>query len=290
MSRHQADIFREGTEHHIYLEFRCQSALPRLPGRALIAETIDGGGQVVAFGQRLASGLKNVAIPAELDGFSTIEGRDGLQAPATQGDIFVWLHGAKRDELFARALAWRTALTPVAEIAFENHGFRFRDNRDLTGFIDGTANPKQDARFAAALIDDGPCAGGSFVLAQRWQHDLAAFAALPLGDQERVFGRTKQDSVELVGAAMPPDSHVSRTDLAGIKIYRRSSPVGGVGDAGLFFLAFSAKASHFRTLLQSMFGLSDDGRRDRMLSYTKPVTGSYYYAPPAAMLAATFED
>ena len=288
--KHQAGIFREGTSHHLFLEFAWRDRERRdLPSRLPAAASLAGDAtQVVAFGAELARAVPGLPVPPEAAGFKAVAGIDGLAAPATQQDLFVWLHGEARDEVFAAALAWRDALAPLADVAHENHGFRFRDSRDLTGFVDGTANPKGDARFAAALVDAGDCAGGSFVMAQRWVHDLPAFAGLPEADQERVFGRTKADSVELVGDAMPPDSHVGRTDLPGVEIYRRSSPAGGVRDAGLFFLAFSASIERFHTLLASMFGRSSDGRRDRMLSYTRPVTGSFYYAPPAAALAAAF--
>ena len=276
MATHQDGIFSEDVDHHVFLEFSLRADENALPGTGLATAPVEAGAQVVALGPKLAG------VP--LTGFAPVEGLGGFTAPGTQQDVFVWLHGMARDELFARALAWRDALAPVAELAFENHGFKFRDSRDLTGFVDGTGNPKEDARFTAALAEDG----GSFVLAQRWVHDLNRFAALPVGDQERVFGRTKADSVELTGDAMPKDSHVSRTDLPGTKIWRRSAPVGGVRDPGLFFLAFGADVERFQTLLRSMFGLTGDGLHDRMLRFTKPITGSFYYAPPVAALKSAF--
>ena len=276
MTAHQGGIFSEGVDHHVFLEFALDDPKGSLPTSDLVRAPIAGGDQVVAFGPALA----DAALPR----FDTINGPGGFHAPGTQQDIFIWLHGQQRDELFARALDWRAALRPAAEIRFENHGFKFRDSRDLTGFVDGTANPKGGERYQAALTDDG----GSFVLAQRWVHDLAAFGTLPVADQERVFGRTKPDSVELVGAAMPADSHVSRTDLPGAAVWRRSAPVGGARDPGLFFLAFSADVARFRLLLESMFGLTGDGLQDRMLRFTRPTSGSYYYAPPAAALLAAF--
>ena len=284
---HQPGIFLQGASHHIFLEFDCAQLPAGLPGRELLT---DDGSQTIAFGKRLADRLAALASPSGLRDFTTVEGAKGLRAPATQHDIFVWLQGNARDELFATALAWRDALAPVAEVAAENHGFMFRDSRDLTGFVDGSGNPKGDARMAAALIGEGPCIGGSFVLAQRWVHDLRAFGALPVVDQERVIGRTKPDSVEFTPDVMPSDAHVARTDLPGTKIYRRSTPVGTTRDAGLFFLAFSADLDRYRILLDSMFGRAEDGRRDRLLNYTTPTSGSFYYAPPAIALRAAFED
>ena len=305
MTSHQPGIFEEGASHHIFLEFTIRSGISVLPGRAPVAAGIESGDQsghesghqsghqVVAFGPALADALAAVTAPSGDFGFGAIDGLDGMHAPATQRDLFVWLHGDRRDELFARALEWRAALAGVGEVAHEEHGFLFRDSRDLTGFVDGSANPKADARMAAALIGDGGQAGGSFVVAQRWVHDLAGFGKLPVGDQERVIGRTKPDSIELTGDAMPPDSHVSRTDLTrdgqAVKIYRRSSPVGGVRDAGLYFLAFSADVARFHWLLESMFGRTGDGLRDRLLGYSRPVTGSFFYAPPREALRAAFD-
>ena len=293
MTQHQPGIFVEGAEHHTFLEFELTPPLPaRLPAAGLLA-AVAGGEQVIGFGPHLARALVGVPAPEGDFGFHAVAGEGGHVAPATQRDLFIWLHGSRRDELFARALQWRDALAPLASLAAAEQGFRFRDSRDLTGFVDGTANPKADARLQAALIADGPAAGGSFVLAQRWVHDLTGFGALPTAEQERVIGRTKADSVELTGTAMPPDSHVSRTDLKRdgepVKIYRRSSPTGGIADPGLFFLAFSADVERFRILLNSMFGNTDDGLQDRLLSWSRPISGSFYYAPPTDALSAAFD-
>ena len=300
MVEHQTSIFLEGTEHHIFLEFDVPAlenggTVPlRLPGRTLALAAPPGGGQVVAFGPRLAGALAIAQTPERDFSFAPIKGLDGHVAPATQRDLFLWLHGNRRDELFACALQWRDALTGCATLAAQAHGFRFRDSRDLTGFVDGSANPRGEARYPVALIDAGPCAGGSFVFAQRWVHDLAGFNALPVAEQERVIGRTKADSVELEGDAMPADSHVSRTDIkrdgAALKLYRRSSPVGGIEDAGLYFLAFSAEVERYRLLLASMFGATGDGLRDRLLSWSRPVSGSFFYAPPPADLERAFRN
>jgi putative iron-dependent peroxidase len=114
-------------------------------------------------------------------------------------------------------------------------------------------------------------------------HDSDAFLALPEPEQERVIGRTKPDSIELEGDAMPPDSHVSRTDVSvdGVpqKIYRRSVPFGSVGEHGLYFLAFACDLRRFEIQLRRMFGVADDGEHDRLIEFSKPTTGSYWFAP-----------
>ena len=282
----QAGIFQQDGRHHVFLEFDCLDGMRGLPGRQLLTHE---GSQVIAFGKRLTDSLESISSPPGLRDFTAVKGTWELSAPATQHDIFIWLQGNERDELFATALAWCEVFGLIADLAAENHGFVFRDSRDLTGFVDGSGNPKGDARMETALINAGEHAGGSFVLAQRWVHDLAAFGKLQVAEQEHVIGRTKPDSVELAPHIMPRDAHVARTDLPDAKIYRRSTPVGGVRDPGLFFLAFSADADRYRVLLESMYGLAEDGCHDRLLVYTTPISGSFYYAPPVASLAAVFE-
>ena len=286
----QAAIFVEETGAHWFQHFavaRDAGAEPVLAAVRTVQDTAAAAPApvhlVVGFGSDM-TGRLGLEAPPGLKPFTEIAGSSGRRAVATQEDVFFWIHGDRHDLNFEVALAARRAFDPIGLLARETPSWVYRDSRDLTGFVDGTGNPTADARFTAALTEDG----GSFVLAQRWVHDLSRFAALPVGDQERVFGRTKADSVELTGDAMPKDSHVSRTDLPGTKIWRRSAPVGGARDPGLFFLAFGADVARFLTLLRSMFGLTGDGLHDRMLRFTRPITGSFYYAPPVATLKSAF--
>lgn len=251
-----------------------------------------GGSQVVcAFGAAQLRRLAPTETPDELCDFDAIEGRDGTGIPATQRDVLFWIHGAGVDRNLDCALAIDRAFRGTARLELDEKGFTYHDSRDLTGFIDGTANPKGDDARAAALVPEGRTgAGGAFVLTQRWVHDLAAFEALPVGEQERVIGRTKPDSIELEGDAMPATSHVARTDVAvggvPIKIYRRSAPFGGVGEQGLYFPAFACDPGRFDILLRRMFGLWDDGIHDRLTAYSIPVTSSYWFAPSEEALRA----
>jgi putative iron-dependent peroxidase len=166
-----------------------------------------------------------------------------------------------------------------------------RDSRDLTGFIDGSANPMTHEAPEAALIPDGqPGAGGAHVLVMRWIHDLDAFEQLPTREQERVIGRSKPSSIEMTGEALPPDAHIARvqiTDPAGeeLPIYRRSVPYGTVAEHGLYFVAFSADRSRFDHMLARMFGTDADGIHDRITDFSRPVTGSFYFAPSLTTLA-----
>ncbi|MCB9905287.1 MAG: Dyp-type peroxidase [Planctomycetes bacterium] len=175
-------------------------------------------------------------------------------------------------------------------LRLEEPGFVFRDQRDLSGFVDGSANDEGEDRFPVALVPAGEaCAGGSYVLGMRWIHDLPRLHALSVAEQERVFGRTKADSVEFSDDEMPPDAHVARTDRErnGVKqkLYRRSAPIGSVDAHGLYFLAFSCDPSRFEFLLESMYGV-DGGPTDRLLQFSKPTTGSLFFAPSADELSA----
>ncbi len=225
------------------------------------------------------------------DGFAAFQPLTGPkhQAPATQHDVLVWLQGPARDLVMDGVLAIDAILSTIATRVLDLPGFVYHDSRDLTGFIDGTANPKEDARLEAALVAEGKAgAGGAFVLGQKWVHDLEAFNALAVADQERVFGRTKPDSVELEGDAMPPWSHVSRTDLkidgVGQKMYRRSAPFGTAEEHGLYFLGFTCDIDRFDNVLASMFGLSGDGEYDHLTDFSTAKTGSYWFAPSATAL------
>lgn len=200
-----------------------------------------------------------------------------------------WSHGAGVDDNLDAALAIHRAVAGVASLELDQKGFRYHESRDLTGFVDGTANPKEAAARVAALVPDGePGAAGALVPTQRRVHDLDAFAALAVADQERVIGRTKPDSIELAGDAMPPDSHVSRTDVSSAKIYRRGAPFGSVSENGLYFLAFARAIERFDLLLGRMFGVADDGIRDRLTEYSRPVTGAYWFAPSEDELESIF--
>ena len=125
-------------------------------------------------------------------------------------------------------------------------------------------------------------------MTMRWVHDLDAFNELSVEDQERVFGRTKLDSVELDEAAKPPTAHIARVEYVEdgeeLQLYRRSVPYGTVHEHGLFFVAFSADPSRFDKLLARMFGTSSDAERDRLTDFTRPVSASYYFVPLLHML------
>ncbi|MDO8363373.1 MAG: Dyp-type peroxidase [Actinomycetota bacterium] len=284
MATMQPGIFAQGTSSHRHLEFLLR------PGtspedvfaavQALRQPSVTAGGAniVVGFGPALWRSLSPGAVPAGLADFPTI-----AAVPCTQRDVWVWCHGAGQGSLFDIGRAVATLLAPVATVAMEVDAFVYRDSRDLTGFIDGTENPAIEEAYVVAGVPTGRAgAGGSFALTQRWVHDLAAFHALPVIEQEGVIGRTKIASVELADDVKPATAHIARVVIddgdGELEIYRRSVPYGTVDEHGLHFVAFSADPIRFERMLRSMFG-GDDGVHDRLTEFSTPVAGSYWFVP-----------
>lgn len=233
--------------------------------------------------------------PAKLVPFTHLDGANGYSMPATQGDVYFWIHGEDRGDVMDAVLQVHEAMRGVATCVLDISGFKNREARDLTGFVDGTANPKGDKRLDAALIPAGePGAGGSYVLTQCWKHHLHSFNQLGVHEQQQVIGRTKSDNIELEGDDMPPTSHVSRTDVkvngVGQKIYRRSTPYGGADDHGLYFLAFACDLDRIRIQLERMLGNTGDGYSDHLMKYSTARTGAYWFMPAQADLDALLKS
>jgi putative iron-dependent peroxidase len=297
----QFGIFAEGTIAHEFIEFdlrpdvemgKATAALSQLRAPAVSA---GGVNLVIGFGAELWRTVAADEAPADLAPFTPIGRIGGHHAPATQHDFWLWISGSSQDVVFEHARAAVQMLSEVATVASEQPCFVHRDSRDLTGFIDGSANPMTHEAPEAALIPDGqPGEGGAHVLVMRWIHDLAAFERLPLKEQEAVIGRSKRSSVEMTGADLPADAHIARvqiTDPAGeeLPIYRRSVPYGTVAEHGLYFVAFSADRSRFDRMLAPMFGTDADRVHDRLTDFSRPVTGSFYFAPSLSTLAELAE-
>ncbi|MFD2180300.1 Dyp-type peroxidase [Veronia pacifica] len=240
----------------------------------------------VSFSPAVCQSL-SLSVPDDFSAFTSLGKKDAV-APATDCDVLVHIHSERHDLNFH---ALRALLAPIADevtVIDETYGYRYLDSRDMTGFIDGTENPKKyDARADVAIIKEGECTGGSVVLHQRYVHKLSAWEQLEVDKQEKIIGRTKADSIEL--SEMPVDSHVGRVDIKekgkGLKIVRHSLPYGTVsGEHGLLFLAYCNNQHNLDVMVKSMFGESD-GNTDAMLRYSSAVTGAYMYAPSTSQLA-----
>jgi putative iron-dependent peroxidase len=297
----QFGIFAQGTIAHEFIEFDLRADVEMGRATAALAQlrapAVSGGGinLVIGFGSELWKTVAPDQAPDDLAAFIPIGRIGGHHAPATQHDFWLWISGSSQDVVFEHARAAVKMLQDVATVASEQPCFVHRDSRDLTGFIDGSANPMTHEAPEAALIPDGqPGAGGAHVLVMRWIHNLDAFEQLPNKEQERVFGRSKPSSIEMTGEALPHDAHIARTqieDEAGneLPIYRRSVPYGTVAEHGLYFVAFSADRTRFDRMLARMFGTDTDGVHDHLMDFSRPVTGSFYFAPSLSTLAELAE-
>lgn len=281
----QPGIFTQGTIEHSYLELdllpgvATDALLSALAGLSGTQSTVGGVNVVVGLRPELWEQIsgQDVAVRS----FTPVNG-DGIRMPATQHDAWLWIAGGARDVVFDSTRSAITALTPLARVASALSGWVYLQDRDLTGFIDGTENPSPLEAPSVAIAPDGT----SVVLVQQWQH-LPSWVALEVADQERVIGRTKQDSTELPADLLPHDSHVARTvieqDGQELQIYRRNTAYGDATDHGTVFVGFCATQRPLALMLERMAGQAD-GVRDALTRHTTALTGAYYVTPSAAML------
>jgi porphyrinogen peroxidase len=296
MSEPQVGIFALGDSSHSFMEFMLHpdastsNAVRTVADLHNLRKTIEGVNLVVGFRPELWREVAPADTPADAKSFGQdLVGPDGYTMPATQADIFVWLAAAAYDNVFDVATRIVQPLILFSTLVREVTGWVYQTNRDLTGFQDGTENPDLVAAPDVALIPEGnPGGGGSIMLLQQWKHHTDMWRELPIASQERVFGRTKADSIEFPEDRMPKDSHVSRTTLVEngqeLKIFRRNTPYGRVGDHGTMFVGFAKQQHRLQGMLERMAGIGDHVR-DALTRYTVPLTGSYYFIPALSTLA-----
>jgi putative iron-dependent peroxidase len=288
VSAPQTGIFALGTASHAYLELDLaggREGKDLVDALASLREprtTMGGVNLVVGFRPELWAAVGEA--PAGLAGFERpVTGPDGYTMPATQHDAVLWLSGSAYDVVFDTARGAIAALAGIATVAEETSSWPYHHDLDLTGFIDGTENPTLVEATDVVLVPEGkPGAGGTVLLLQKWAHDAASWEALPVERQEAVIGRTKPDSVEL--DPRPDDSHVASTDQDTFgDIFRRNMPYGTVTDHGTMFVGFCREQRPLAAMLESMAGLTT-GTRDALTFFTTPLTGAYYFIPPASTL------
>ena len=296
MKTAQNGIFALGNPSHAYLEF---DRIGGKSGSELVAAvksfseprtTGSGVNLVAGFRPELWRQVAPDDSPAGIEGFNQdIVGIEGFAMPATQQDLVLWLAGSEYDAIFDLTRGAIHALAEVARIADETSSWPYHGNKDLTGFIDGTENPKLTEAPEVALIPQGqPGAGGSILLLQKWPHDSAKWEALAVEKQELVIGRKKADSVELEDK--PVDAHAAKTDQDKFgKILRRNMPYGTYTSHGTMFVGFCAKQQVLAQMLDSMAGVIG-GQRDALTNYSKPITGAYYFVPAIESLAPPEEE
>jgi porphyrinogen peroxidase len=246
---------------------------------------------VVGFGSDAWDKLFGLPRPAELHSFREIRS-GGRHAVSTPGDILFHIRAKRMDLCFELAAQIMDRIGDVVSVADEVHGFRYFDDRDVIGFVDGTENPRGDAAREAAIVgDEDPAfAGGSYVIVQKYLHDLKGWNSLPVETQERIIGRRKLSDIELDDAEKPASAHNALTVIEEngkeLKILRDNMPFGrpGHGEFGTYFIGYSRTPRITEAMLQNMFVGRPAGNYDRLLDFSRAVTGSLFFAPSATFL------
>jgi len=266
----QPGILADVPDYSCYLEFEARDDAAAAMA-ALAAIQVDEHA-VIGLGQPLVQ-----KAGKSVDGLTPFPELPATHAsaPATQLDLWVWCRGATANEVDNRARQVVAELQSSFRLVNKVSGFKHDGGRDLTGYEDGTENPTGDAAVQAAIVD-----GASFVAVQKWQHDLQLFEGLSGEEQDNIFGRHKDSNEEFDA---PPSAHVKRTAQEDFEpeafVVRRSSPWRDGDDCGLMFVAFGRSFYAFEAQMKRMMGLDDD-IVDGVFTYSKALTGGYYWCPP----------
>ncbi len=276
----QKGILQPPSPLAVYLSFDLAVQGDARAALARLGAMVDGE-QVVA-----GIGLSTVqALGRQIDGLRQLPALSGpgVDVPSTPAALWLWLRGDDRGELLHCARQLEAALLPAFYLRDAVDGFQYQDGHDLTGYEDGTENPKDAAAETAALVHGrGPgLDGSSFVAVQRWLHELKRFEAMPAEQQDLSVGRHRIGNEEITDA--PPSAHVKRTAQESFSppafVLRRSMPWARGLEAGLMFVAFGHSLDAFEAQLRRMVG-AEDGITDALFRFTWPVTGGYFWCPP----------
>ncbi|MEP9377407.1 Dyp-type peroxidase [Aquabacter sp. CN5-332] len=249
---------------------------------------------IVGIGRDLWDRLRFDARPKELKPFARIEGPVHA-APSTPGDLLFHIRSERPDLCFEFERILLDTLGPGVTVVDEVSGFRYFDARDLLGFVDGTANPTGLDLPAASLVgdEDADFAGGSYVVVQKYLHDLGAWAQTPTPLQEQIIGRTKIDNIEIDDDDAPRKSHKSLATIVDADgnehdILRDNMPFGRPGqkEFGTYFIGYSRYLWVIEKMLQRMYIGDPPGAYDRLLDFSTPHTGITFFAPTRPMLQA----
>jgi putative iron-dependent peroxidase len=246
---------------------------------------------VVGIGAELWDRLFDAPRPAGLHPFRELRGPVHT-APATPGDLFFHIRADRMDMCFELARLLVDRLGPGARVVDEVHGFTSFVERDLLGFVDGTENPEGRAAAAAVLLaDEDPDAGGSYLIVQKYVHDLSGWNALTIEQQEAAIGRTKLEDVEFADADKAPDSHLTLNvieddDGEQLQVMRFNMPFGraGSGEYGTYYVSYAASPAVTEEMLDNMFLGKGDATHDRLLDFSTALTGNLYFVPSADFL------
>lgn len=280
MSQVQKGILAPVPQLARYLSFTITHGKNPASSLRNLCNLADGDKTVVGLGQSLARVLGR-EVPG-LEVFPSYTGA-GFDVPSTPAALWCWLRGNDRGELVHRARAIVQGVAPALQLQHTIDGFRYKSGFDLSGYEDGTENPKGAAAVKAAIVAgrEPGFDGGSCVAVQQWVHNLHRFEAMTAKEQDHTIGRRKRDNKELAQA--PASAHVKRTAQESFNptafILRRSMPWADAHQAGLVFVAFGNSLDAFDALLRRMAGV-EDGIMDALFTFTRPISGSYFWCPP----------
>ncbi len=249
----------------------------------------------VGIGSNVWDRVTGLPRPAELHPFPEVKGNVHT-AVSTPGDLLFHIRSERRDLCFEFERQLLEVLGSSVSVVDVTVGFRYFDLRDLLGFVDGTANPVGPAVPASVLVaeEDSAAVGGSYIVIQKYVHDMKGWGTLSTEQQESIIGRRKWDNFELADAAS--DKQKSHKSLATIEdedgtereILRDNMPFGspGSGEFGTYFIGYSRRLWVIERMLERMFIGNPPGLHDRLLNYSTPLTGSTFFAPSASLLAS----
>ncbi len=246
---------------------------------------------VAGFGSKAWDALFGGPRPAALHPFKEV-GVAGRLAPATPGDILLHIRAEQMDLCFELATQLMAALGDAVTVVDEVQGFRYFDMRSIIGFVDGTENPvgRKAVGFTIVGDEDPAFSGGSYVMVQKYLHNMQAWNELSVEAQERVIGRTKLSDIELDDATKPSNSHSALTTITKdgeeVKILRDNMPFGrpGAGEFGTYFIGYARSPEPLELMLENMFVGRPVGNYDRLLDFSTAVTGGLFFIPSADLL------
>ena len=280
MYQGQPAIFHDVPARSRYLTFVIKQPAELKNVLTSLSHMVDGTSVVMGIGIKIVTTMQK-----EVPGLQLFPELSNAPVPveATVGDLWFWLRGDDLGELLHRG----RAIEVIAKPAFDLHqvvdGFKYGHGMDLTGYEDGTENPEgEEAEQAALMVGESEkMDGSSFVAVQQWLHDLNHFEKLSEQEQDNIIGRMKSSNEEIADA--PKSAHVKRVEQDDFDppayVVRRSSPWIENQRSGLMFLAFGYSFEAFEAQLTKMIGM-EDGVTDALFTFSKPLTGNYYWCPP----------
>jgi len=252
---------------------------------------------IVGFGSDAWDRIVGGPRPKELHPFREIRSAE-RHAVATPADLLFHIRADEFDMCFELVSQIMERIAGSVSAVDETHGFRYFDDRDLLGFVDGTENPRDDAARKAALVGDEDPAftGGSYVIIQKYLHDVSKWNAISTEEQERIIGRKKLSDIELSDAVKPTSAHNALTTIVEdgeeVKILRDNMPFGRPSEAefGTYFIGYSRSPKTTEQMLENMFIGRPPGNYDRLLDFSRAVTGSLFFAPSATFLEGLADE